>query len=75
MKAKTVYRLPDEAGEFRAAMEGARLRAVVGEHLSRLRAWLKHGHDFAAADEALEAARGQLQEELLDEGIDINADY
>lgn len=69
--ALLAYRLPDERTEYLAAAHGLDWAFVSLEMDRKLRDWLKYGHDFKSADEALAAARAHLREEIADRNIDL----
>ncbi len=64
MKATLTFDMPDEQPEFDMARYGADYHAALWEIDSLLRNALKHGHEYKTADEALEAIRNRLHEEL-----------
>lgn len=73
MKAILEFNLPEDASEYAAANAGAGLRSVLWDFDQWLRQQLKYGHEFASADEALEAARKELRDDLQGEALDLDA--
>lgn len=47
-------------------MRGVEIVAVINETLKQLREWIKHGHQFKDADEALAAVRQRIYDELAE---------
>jgi len=72
MKATLEFNLPEEKYEYKSALQGADLRLTVFNLDNMLRGFLKHGHSFNSADEALEAIRASLREELECYNINLN---
>jgi len=74
MKATLEFNLPDDRSEHELAIAGPKLLSVLWELDQWLRARVKYeDHKFATPDEALEAARAQLREGCLNQGIDLDA--
>ena len=67
MKATITFDLPDERQEHDMAIHGADYHAAIWELDQFLRDALKYGHQYKTADDALEAVRNRLHEEL--EGV------
>ena len=57
MKAILKYQLPEEADEFKWAVEAADFRSEVNDFAERLRALDKHGNSYADTDEAVRVIR------------------
>jgi len=72
MKAILEFTLPEEKYEHKAALQGADLRLTVSNLDNMLRGFLKHGHSFKTATEALEAIRASLREDLDYYNINLN---
>lgn len=72
MKAILEFNLPDEEFDFKKASEGKYLHFAVSEFDNQLRAWIKHGHQFKDADEALREVRSLLHRSLDEENISIH---
>lgn len=72
MTATLAFTLPEEAVEHQVALDGMKWRGVVSEHEQQLRTWLKHGHQFASADEALEAVRTSLWDSMTDDRLSLD---
>jgi hypothetical protein len=65
------FSLPEEESEFRTACQAGVWKSLVYELLEgHLRGWLKHGHPFKSADEALEAVQNMVYEEMRPDGLD-----
>lgn len=71
MTATLTFMLPEEASEHRDALDGTALRSALFDLDQQLRAWTKHGHRFKSADDALDAARAALLEELAASGLSL----
>lgn len=69
MKATLEYSLPEEENEHRDALNGTDWKLVVRNIDNMLRNALKHGHNLASADAALQSIRDVLQEELEQRGL------
>jgi hypothetical protein len=59
-KSVLEFHIPDEAYEFYSAVHGGEFRSALWELDNQLRGWLKYGHDFKDANEALTAVRNTL---------------
>ncbi len=71
MKATLEFTLPDEREEHLVAVHAENLYFALYEIDGQLRNWLKHGHEFKTADEALEAVREFLNDELRDRNCSL----
>lgn len=71
MKATLEFNLPEEKYEHKAALQGADLRLIICSLDETLRGYLKHGHQFKTANEALEGIRKHIHEELEDYNISL----
>lgn len=69
MKAILEFSLPEELSEFRQASAATDLYLTIYEFDQKLRGWLKHGHEFATPDDALQHARDALREYMSDNGV------
>ena len=69
MKARLEFRLPEEAAEFRAAVDGAALSASVQRYYERLRSERKYGREPEVVKATLELAQKWLLEAIEEEGI------
>ena len=65
------FTLPQDREWFEACYYGTDWRSVVEEIDEQTRSWLKYGHNFKDADEALEAVSDLLHEAMSDRGIDL----
>ena len=57
MKATLEFNLPEEQQEHADAIQGREWRAACQDTRMQIRNWLKYGHSFKTADEALEEVR------------------
>lgn len=71
MKATLTYELPVEQHDFDCAIQGAELRYAMTEYAEQIRRWLKHGHEFKNADEAINAARQHFYDLLMESNINL----
>lgn len=77
-KATLSYDLadPDERAAHRDALDGWKWKLLVQELLDggpqSLRHWLKYGHDFKTADDALEAVRRIIYESMEEDGLGVD---
>jgi len=71
MKAILEFNLPDDNYQFKKATQGADLSVIISSLDNVLRGYLKYGHPFKNADEALESIRANLHEDLEDHNINI----
>ena len=71
-KAILEFNLPEEQEEFTQASTARSMFSVLWDFSQDLRSWLKHGHPFKTADEALEAARSKFYEILENNNIILN---
>ena len=62
MKATLEFDLPEDNDNYIAAVHGMDYALVCWDMDQKLRGWLKYGHKFIDAEEALEACREQLRE-------------
>jgi hypothetical protein len=72
MKAILEFNLPEEANEHRLAINGLAWYCVVYDMEQKLRAWLKYGHEFKTADEAIEAMRDELNSFQRDRNVNTD---
>jgi hypothetical protein len=72
MKAKLEYNLPEDQSQFDAACKAIDLRSAVSDFDHELRDWIKHGHNFKTADEALDKVRDIFFICLNSYGINIH---
>lgn len=75
MKAILQFDLPNENYEYRQAVNAGEWRSVCWDLDVKLRAWLKYGHQFDSADQALETVRRLLNESVQEAGLDLMEDY
>jgi hypothetical protein len=69
MKATLEFTLPEEHREHLMAAQAAEMTYAMADFKHQLRQWLKHGHEFQGADEALHKV-SEMAHELFD-GFDI----
>jgi hypothetical protein len=72
MKATLEYNLPEEQDLYIGACQGVNIKNVVRDIDNEMRNWLKHGHSFKSADEALEKVRQMLYDDLNRYGINLH---
>ena len=60
MEATLKFNLPEEREDHLLAVRAGDMAAGVADAMEQTRCWLKHGHDFKTADEAIEACRALL---------------
>jgi hypothetical protein len=73
MKATLEFDLPEDDCAFRLASRGMDWALVVhGLVNGSLRSWLKYGHEFTTADEALEAVRDLVFSEIEAHGVSLD---
>lgn len=72
MKATLEYNLPEEQDLYIGACQGVNIKNVVRDIDNEMRNWLKHGHSFKSADEALENVRRMLYDDLNRYGINLH---
>ena len=63
MKAILEFSLPEEDAEHKMALYGADYLFILQDVLQEIRKFLKHGHQFSDADEALEYLQRFIYEE------------
>lgn len=67
------FKLPDETAEFRAATQGAELKAILWDVDQYLRAKIKHGYDVPEEKrEVYEELRELIRTELTDRNISLD---
>ena len=69
MKAILTFNLPEEESDFRLAVNGRDWYCAMWDIDNKIRSWLKYGHEFKSADEALEAARDLIYDEIRDRNL------
>jgi hypothetical protein len=72
MKAILEFNLPDDEREYQMANQARDMFCVIGNLEDALRSYLKYGHDFKTPEEALEAIRTRLHEEVSIRYINIH---
>jgi len=69
MEATLKFNLPEEKSECDIAFHAMDFVLALSDLDAKLRSWLKYGHEFKNADEALEKIRACLHESLDDNGV------
>ena len=72
MKAILEFNLPEDQRKFEIANQAADMVAAIGHFEDRLRSYIKYGHEFKSAYEALEYIRALLHEEINLRRINIH---
>ena len=73
MKAKLEFDMPEDQGAFRLASHGVDWALVAWDIATGdLRTWLKHGHSFESADDALEAVRDLVYRVIDEHGVSLD---
>jgi hypothetical protein len=69
MKATLEFNLPEDQKDHYDAINGSQFKYCIQEMDEELRGWLKYGHEFKSAGEALEAARKHLHQLIRDNDL------
>ena len=72
MQAVLKFDLPEDQDNFTAASHGMDYALTCWDIDQKLRSWLKYGHNFESADEALERVREVLTEIMDDNGVHLD---
>lgn len=72
MKAILEFNLPEDKRDYEMANQASDMVAAIGHFEDRLRSYQKYGHDFKTADEAIQAIRTLLYEEINIRRINIH---
>jgi hypothetical protein len=72
VKAILQFTLPEEQDEHRMALHGQDWALSMWDLEQELRKWLKYGHEFASAEEALEAVRECLYQALDERHLSLD---
>ncbi|MEY3312134.1 MAG: hypothetical protein RL348_1477 [Bacteroidota bacterium] len=72
MKAILEFDLPEDQRKFEMANQAPDMVAAIGHFEDKLRSYIKYGHEFKSANEALEAVRALLHDEINIRGINIH---
>ena len=72
MKAILEFNLPEDQRKFEMANQAADMVAAIGHFEDGLRSYIKYGHEFKSANEALESIRALLHEEINLRRINIH---
>ena len=71
MEAILKFNLPEEKSECDIAFHAMDFALAIQDLDNELRGWLKYGHEFKNADEAMEKIRDVLRESLDDNGVNL----
>ena len=66
-KVTMTFNLPEEEQDLKLAQRGSHYFSVIWMVLQQIRSYLKHGHQFQNADDALENIRETLLEAQIDD--------
>lgn len=72
MKAILEFNLPEDQRSFEMANQAPDMVSAIGHFEDTLRSYIKYGHNFKTANEALEAIRTLLHEEINIRRINIH---
>ena len=72
MKAILEFNLPEDQREFEIANQSKDMLCIIGNLEDALRSYLKYGHEFKTPEEALEAIRTRLHEEINIRRVNIH---
>ena len=72
MKAILEFNLPEDNYQHKAALQGADLKLIIATLDNMLRGYLKYGHQFKTADDAIETIRNELHHDLQAYNIDLH---
>jgi hypothetical protein len=71
MKATLEFNLPEEREEHQVALDGQKWAGIACGMNEQLRSWMKHGHGFANAEQALDETRKLLLQSIENEGLTL----
>ena len=72
MKATLEFNLPEEEQEHQDAINGTKFKLCLYELDQEIRTWLKHGHTFEEAGEALFEVRNRIRTLLQDRDLSLD---
>jgi hypothetical protein len=72
MKATLEFNLPEDQREFEIANQSKDMLCIIGNLEDTLRSYLKYGHEFKTPEEALQAIRTRLHEEINIRRVNIH---
>ena len=72
MKAILEFNLPEDQREFEIANQSKDMLCIIGNLEDALRSYLKYGHQFKTPEEALQAIRTRLHEEINIRRVNIH---
>lgn len=65
------FRLPDDEGDFRDAVEGSRAKSMLAQVDEHLRQQIKHGELSHEVEVALQELREWMRSECVSMGLDL----
>lgn len=71
-KATIQFNLPEEQGEFDAAISAERMKSMLWDFSQQLRSWRKYHNDFTDADDALDKIREEFYRLLNEHNVGID---
>jgi len=72
MKAILEFNLPEDQREFEIVNQSKDMLCIIGNLEDTLRSYLKYGHEFKTPEEALQAIRTRLHEEVNIRRVNIH---
>jgi len=66
------FDMPEDKDECTAASHGMDYALTCWDMDQKLRSWLKYGHKFESADDALEKCRDHLRQIMDDHGVHLD---
>jgi len=72
MKAILEFNLPEDQREFEIANQSKDMLCIIDNLEDTLRSYLKYGHQFKTPEEALQAIRTRLHEEINIRRVNIH---
>ncbi len=72
MQAVLKFDLPEDSGNHLIAVNAMEFALTCWEVDQKLRGWLKYGHKFKNADEAIEGTRNMLNDFMYSYNINLN---
>jgi hypothetical protein len=72
MKAILEFTLPEDQNEFETCSNAKHVLIALWDFRQDMRQWLKHGHEFKNADDALEKINDAFYEHFNELKIDLN---
>ena len=72
MRAMLIFELPEDEGEFKNAINGAKWALAAWNTDQAYRTALKYGHEHKTADAALDWARKTLRDVIAEYGLSLD---